>query len=1546
MNITGSSNVATVGNPVYAYNWTNVTETVNNVTFTGASNQNGGTNVTTTGFNGYTNSAYGGGPSSYNGMLAGGMYLDNSPSATVSLNALTAGHQYAVQFWVNDQRNLGRTENLSSAGGNTVKLSYDYSGTSGGYGQYALGYFTSNGTSTTINVSPNNNDVQMNAIQLRDVTNLGYWNGTANNGTWDSNTSANFCTNVYNAPLAAGAFSQATSATQNAYFGDYYYNSGSTLAVSSGSVNIAAGGVSTGAVYFQNNALNYTLTSSDTAGITGSTAVTLMGSGLVTFAGANSYSGATTISSGTLQMANAAALLNSTVSVAAANGLSFALGTTAATLGGLSGGGNFALADGGGNPVTLSVGNNAASSTYSGAMTGGGALTKIGTGVLTLAGANTNSGATTISAGTLQLGNGASVGALGPGSVSDNAALAFNANSNQTFSGTINGTGAVFQIGSGVTTLIAGNTYSGNTTITAGTLAVAGGGSLGSGGNYAGTIANGGALLVNIGGNQTFSGAITGAGVLDQAGNGITTLTLANSYSGGTNVSGGTLVLSGAANSNNGNIAVSNSANLTFATSSGNPTFTKAITGTAGNVVFNVNGNTSDSGGSDGSNFALQNTGAFTGTVIVNTGLVSPNANAAFGATTNVIELNAGSGNSAGLVATGNIVLPSTRGIQLTTAGGYGIFRAYGGATFEIDGTISGPGNFVKTDGGTVKLGGANTFTGSTRVGVGTLDLTNGLALQTSTLISAGITFDSAVSSNAFTIGGLNGSFNLGLANTAGTAVALTVGTNNGNYVYSGVLSGAGSLTTTGSGMLTLSNQNSYTGATTVSGGTLVLADGANNYTWSGGTIVIAGPSTLQVTGNKYNFAGTTFTFNSTGGGTINTAATGGGGFVLTGNDTFATSGGAQDTISGGGQWLNLNGQTATFNVTRGTAASDLRITEPLWNGGNIVVTGNGILALTGVNTYSGSTSINGGTVNAGIAQNGTASGPFGATGTISFGGGTLQYSAANQYDYSARFSTVGNQLWSIDTNGQNVTFATALQGAGSSLTKVGSGMLTLSGNNSYTGGTTVVGGTLVGTGASALGTGGNLTVGGGATFAYEPSAAAALSLGSGSLNFAGGSTVVAALGGSAGQSAIATAGSASIGGNVTLNVFGVPGAAPAAGVNNLIAAAGGGLSGGSVSLGAVYNATNFTVAGLAQTNTAITVNVTPQTALSSVYWQGGFSGGSQWAISDGTGNSNWAASASGGATPLVPGPAALVAFSSAGAVNQARHDPRRADEHRRHRRQRYEQHRPQRRRQHADAGHQRDHGQCRRGRGDPGGADDLQRQPDLDQQCGQPLDRLRRGDQRRQSARYGRQRRNQPLRRHRRRGRIDGRRAGHHDPHRRQYLHGRHDPQRRHGQRRRCPERDHLGPLRGLRHDLLRRRDLAVLGGQPVRLFLPLQHRRRPALADRHQRPERDLRLRLAGRRQQPDQGWQRHAVPFRQQLLYRRHDGQRRHGFHHRRLPVGLQRDQRGLRRPPHHQREQLAERGQRHPAHRRLVDQRHNRRNGRRKPCPPAYRFTTAR
>ncbi|WP_171026268.1 autotransporter domain-containing protein [Mesorhizobium comanense] len=167
-------------------------------------------------------------------------------------------------------------------------------------------------------------------------------------------------------------------------------------------------------------------------------------------------------------------------------------------------------------------------------------------------------------------------------------------------------------------------------------------------------------------------------------------------------------------------------------------------------------------------------------------------------------------------------------------------------------------------------------------------------------------------------------------------------------------------------------------------------------------------------------------------------------------------------------------GITGTLTIDPGTAAGGSvtlgNVIHDATTAGSIVKSGAGTLVLTGTNTYTGGTTFAAGILNAGSA------GALGTSGTLSFTGGALQYSAANQTDYSGRFSTAAGQKVSVDTNGQNVTWASNLASSGGSLTKSGTGTLTLTGNNSLDGGVTIAGGTVNLGSAGALGTSGAIT--------------------------------------------------------------------------------------------------------------------------------------------------------------------------------------------------------------------------------------------------------------------------------------------------------------------------------------------------------------------------------------------------------------------------------------------------------------------------------------
>ncbi|PWU14556.1 MAG: hypothetical protein C5B50_17040 [Verrucomicrobia bacterium] len=239
----------------------------------------------------------------------------------------------------------------------------------------------------------------------------------------------------------------------------------------------------------------------------------------------------------------------------------------------------------------------AGSGTIAGAISlGSGGLTKLQSGTWTIAGASSYSGSTTISAGTLAIGNGGTAGTLGSGAVSDNAALTFNRSDSLAVPNAISGTGSLSQLGGGTVTLSGPNGYGGGTTISSGTLAAgavntlpAGGAVNVSGGNLDidGNNQSVGAVTLATGSILGTSGILSASSVSLQAGvvsaildgsatvskntAGFVTMTRANTYTGDTTISGGTLILSGAASINNSpHITVTNGATFDVYSANGN----------------------------------------------------------------------------------------------------------------------------------------------------------------------------------------------------------------------------------------------------------------------------------------------------------------------------------------------------------------------------------------------------------------------------------------------------------------------------------------------------------------------------------------------------------------------------------------------------------------------------------------------------------------------------------------------------------------------------------------------------------------------------------------------------------------------------------------------------------------------------------------------------------------------------------------------------------------------------------------------------------------
>ncbi|WP_374841277.1 autotransporter-associated beta strand repeat-containing protein, partial [Mycoplana ramosa] len=700
--------------------------------------------------------------------------------------------------------------------------------------------------------------------------------GTSSAVTFDTGTADLRATGVI---TGSGTVTKAGSNTLT-LTGTNTYSGGTTI--SGGTLRVGDGGTSgtLGAGNVINNAtLAFNRSDSVVFGgaISGSGGLAQTGTGTLILTAANNYAGGTTIASGsTLQIGN--------------GGTTGTLGTGAVT-----------------NDGVLAV-NFASTSTIidiADPISGAGSLNIISGGVF-LSGTNTYSGPTTIAAGAgLQIGNGGTTGTLGTGAVTNNGVLQVNRSGTSVLSSAISGSGIFRQLGTGTTILTGANTYSGGTTISAGTLQIGNGGTSGS---ISGNIVNNAALAFNRSDDLTHAGTISGSGSLTKAGAGTLTLTGANTHAGGTTISAGTLQIGngGTSGSISGNIV--NNAALAFSRSD-NLTYTGNISGTG----------------------ALTKAGAGTLT------LTGANTHAG-GTTISAGTLQIGNGGTSGSIS-GNIVnnaaLAFSRSDILTYTG-----------------TISGTGSLTKAGAGTLTLTGANTHAGGTTISAGTLQIGNG---------------------------GTSGSVSGNIVNNAALAF-----NRSDDLTYAGNISGSGSLTKAGAGTLTLTGSNTYTGGTAVNGGTLAIgapdALASGPVTFSGGTLQFTYSGTLD---RSIAVDAGGFTVDTNGNAqTMSAPLTGSGAFTkigsnslnLTGNSTF---GGATFVQEGR---LAVNGSLENSHVT-------------VQSGGTLG--GNGTVG--GIVTQSG-----------GIVAPGNSIGTLNVAGNVTFGPGSLYQVEVNAAGQSDRIAATG----------------------------------------------------------------------------------------------------------------------------------------------------------------------------------------------------------------------------------------------------------------------------------------------------------------------------------------------------------------------------------------------------------------------------------------------------------------------------------------------------------------------------------------------------------
>jgi autotransporter-associated beta strand protein len=828
-----------------------------------------------------------------------------------------------------------------------------------------------------------------------------------------------------------------------------------------------------------------------------------VGSGITSGTAGFTVRGTTTMGGNTVFNAPATMTVTFTGAIDGAHNLTVQGGSTFIVLGTASYNGVTTIAAG----TTLQVGNGATSGsiatssnivnngalvyninaarTYANVISGSGTLTKQGSDTLTLTGTNLYTGVTTISAGTLSIGSGGATGSIASSSgVTNNATLIYNITGTRTYANVISGTGALTKQGAGTLILTGTNLYSGVTTVTTGTLQLGNGVTDGTIDSTS-SIANAAAVVFNVVGNLSFAKVISGVGSVTKTGAGTLTLTVVNTYSGSTVVESGTLNLSSARVAASGTIRVYGGATLNITTGTyalGNNSF---YVGEAGNGIVNQSGG-SVTFGTAGVELLLGNGASPSiGTYNLSGGSMTTGANTIYGI---LLGVNPG--------CTGIFNLSGTGVLQMTS-GGNSVLNI--GRNDHADGNNC-TAQFIQTGGtatiGALSIGGngstglgevctldisAGTFSaasfarlaaGNTNTCVinisGTADVTlpafptaRGTS-STATLNMNGGTLRSAAASTAW-MGSLTNAFIKAGGITFNIAASRDIIIT--QVLKTDPVSLGGGITKNGVGWLTLNATNTFTGGVTVNAGRVRLGNGvvgtenvaglgtgivtvntggqlyldpgstgttysiANSFVLNGGTIIGEDGVQRLATG-----VGATFVIGASGG-TIQASWVGKDVYidgVVSGSTTLAISHGPTTGSQAGVHFTNAaNSFSGTVTVTSSGQDVSLNLNSitALQYGTVSLVKPSGGNPYLYINTAGATTIIAGLTGSNGIVQTATGAGTY-----------TLNVNNA-----------VDNSFGGVLRNNTGVL----------ALTKSGNGTLTLTGANTYTGTTTISGGTL-----------------------------------------------------------------------------------------------------------------------------------------------------------------------------------------------------------------------------------------------------------------------------------------------------------------------------------------------------------------------------------------------------------------------------------------------------------------------------------------------------